>query len=73
MEYELTPTENHLVEMLSQKGMSEDIILWVMVALPNEQEQQEMITYLEQNPEARQEDILDLTAELSTVIEEAEN
>ena len=65
MEYKLTQTENRLVEMLCGLGMEENEVIAHMLLLPNEQEQREMIVYLEENPEATLDDIWETALDLS--------
>ena len=67
MDYKMTKTGEHLVEMLYQRLTGADAVIGVMLLLPEEPEQLEMIEFLQNNPSATQDDIIDLTMEITTV------
>ena len=67
MDYKMTQTGERLVEMLYQRLTGADAVIGVMLFLPEEPEQMEMIEFLQNNPSATQDEIIDFTMEITTV------
>ncbi len=70
MEYKPTQTEKRLTETLCQMNLKEDMIITIMLLLPSEEEQKQMLNFLQENPQATSDTITEEALNLTQIVDE---
>ena len=65
MKNKVTQTEQTLIDMFLEKGLTKDSVIAMFLLIPEEAQQQEMIRFLENNPLSNEDNIIDKAMELT--------